>query len=239
MIRKLIGVFILFSSVCFLNTPHVYSRDYKLSSALDYFTVDGADKLFKNEADFLNSNFGGGSSVIDTNPGYGVRVGLMFPVKSVANLNVGCSLGYINGPTVTATSYSGPGLTPQSWIKTEGKTTYYRLLIEADKKLLVHKHFSFKLGAGVGLSYGSLDRKESYSGGWYLARDSNTKYNSTGFSWEVSPSIGWAFEKTNLILGMRYAQFADIKNISVETSAGKGRKNLEWSSFGAFVGIEF
>ena len=237
--RRIIFTSLMLAVTIVFMEKSVLAKEYNVFSTLDYFSVDGADDLFQSEANFLDKNFGGGTSQVNDDPGLGARIGLMLAVKSMESLRYGFSFGYVKGPEVTAKSFSGPALTPQNWIKTEGKTTYYRLLIEGTKDLITRKRFSFRLGVGAGISLGKLDRKNSYSGGWRIARPNHTKYDSIGFSWEVSPTLVWRFEKTTLLVGVRYTQFADIKDVDVATSAGAAKTDLEWAPISAFVGIEF
>lgn len=211
----------------------------RVLTSMDYFSVDKFDDVFEEEANFLDSNFGGGSSEIDKRPGLGARVGYMIPISQSQRINLGISVGYVSGPRVDATSYSGPALIPESHIKTEGEAHCIRILLEGAKNFQINKRLGFRFGVGAGMARGRLERRTAYSTGWSLTRSKSSSYSTSNLTWEISPALIWNFEKSAISLGLRYAHFPDIENVEIATGGGIQRRKVRWSPLGAFLGFEF
>lgn len=201
----------------------------KFVTQLDVFLPGNADETPKDfaqsNAENLVNSSGYSDATVDSTvkAGYGIRVGLMSPVKG---FELGGSLGYVLAPNVDTTVNGSSTILGNGSVDREKKTQYVRLLAEAQKKWPVKNVWSLNLGIGLGVAQGHTRDSVSTSGS--LSAPGSGSMSKFGFTWEVSPSVSYkAFD-----IGVRYAGFPKIDGSS--SVAG-----FKWNTFGLFIGAGF
>lgn len=200
----------------------------KFFTQLDTFlpgnATDGPDDFAQHSADGLGAaGYTSSSFNTDANSGYGIRVGVMAPVRSI---ELGGSLGYVMAPKVTTHIDGNSTLLGNGSTDREKKGQYIRLLAEGRKKWAFNDAWSFNLGAGVGVAQGHTKDDVSNSGS--ITSGKGGSENKFGFTWEISPSV--SFKRYDL--GIRYAGFPKI-------NGSDNVADFKWSTIGFFLGANF
>jgi hypothetical protein len=192
---------------------------------IDYFLKDSAYKEIEN---VLKKDMESDESFkSDVSAAIGVRVGAFLPT-SVKGLEWGGSLGYLKGPAGKFTRGNNT-----EYFHDNYKTTFIRVLFEAQQRIPVSGAFEIRARAGLGLAKGKLKNDYYETDGSSGFSQSNTK-SWTGLSWEVGPSVAYVGERVNVDFGVVLAGFPTMKKDN-----SKALSEFKWTPMGIRLAVEF
>jgi hypothetical protein len=229
----------LLTGLLFIGIASLAHGDYdnRYFGSLEGFGTGTIDKNYKDDTqDILNSLTAGGfasKGSVKTTAGFGGRFGTFFPVEN--DFEVGASLGYISGPTITqtitATDFLGTPIFGETKDKIE--TSFLRVLFEAGKIIPLSQSVYLRLAGGAGVARGMA--KESFTAtGDFAPVFANSTHSEdwTGFTWEVGPSIVLPTPDAEYEFGLHYAQFP-------KKDASSMIDKLEWQPLSFYAGVRF
>ena len=221
----------------FILNPLLYARgqaESGFSVGVDYFLPgnidEAADKAEKDSKDIVNFFNGVPQSITESEGGIGARLKYMRSL-SQNKLRMGGSFGYIKGPN-TKSTVNDLNFPPGS-LEVDFENTFIRVLFELEKLFSLSDFHIIKLGAGAGFGKGKSEQTFTYTGFYesFFLNSSESK-SSTGFTWEVSPSMVFRTASVDLEFGVRYAKFPKIKE-------SEFTYKVDYSGFGIFAGLGF
>jgi len=207
-------------------------KNIKAFGSLDLFTVGTANNRFDQQLKDSKKAGDMSSYKIAGDPGYGFRIGALYPVEKVAD--IGLSWGYISGP------HADLKIDGVKYIDDINRR-FFRLLVEAQKTVEIDSKFSFLGGAGLGMAWGKqevvyVSKYAPVSNGIIV---DTFDQNFSGFTWELSAGVTYkATEKMNVDLGVRYAGFPHAPNLH-DVDNNSEVAGMDWRSFGIFTGVHF
>jgi hypothetical protein len=170
---------------------------------------------------------GGTDASYSSAGGVGVR-GMLF--RKSGNFEFGPSLGIIRGPSSEVEARTSPnGGGPDVFTKITHDTRFIRLLAEGRWIKPLSRRARFQMGLGAGYANGSIEREQEIASGGMTTTDDSFG----GFTWEISPGLGWDLNAVWVEFGLRYAQFPSRDaDASIPT-------DFEWNPIGLFAAVMF
>ncbi len=219
----------------------------KLYLSLEGYNVaEAGDKWKDNTQDAINglvniSGYDTAAGTIKTNPGFGGRIGVKFPFKSVENADWGISLNVIKGPSSNIKVHAESTLTIPGNYTEKIDTSFFRLLLDFSKSFPLgsgadSNQTRFALGASIGAAQGRIEDKTTSAGSFVtiFGADPTTSDSKTwtGFTWEISPSLIIPSGTTEIEIGAKLAGFPKLKESDTVSE-------FNWTPMGVFCAIHF
>lgn len=230
MLRRYSVFFVLLLVGCgFISTAQSGENreqpNWRLSIDVDYLAKGNADSTLPSSsnicANLLRQNGGVGGPCSTTARSYGAEGLRIKAMRERTGIEVGPSIGYLNGGPGVGTINVRATTAPRQATVTSSANTM-RFLGEARNTWSLSKSVRARMGTGLGIAVENTTLSNSGFGtDSYISGYSD--YSSLGwFTWELSPALVYK----DISLGVRYVGFA------------RGGQ-VPWNTCGAFFGVDF
>lgn len=208
------------------KTRYYLSYDYYLPAS----AADGLKDFDRGFADnLLINNFDAADYRVHRKGGNGFRVGALYPLD--ARSFVGGNVGYVVGPTANSSLQATSALLGTGSQSIDLDVTFVRYMAQSVLRFPLTEHLSFDAGTSAGLATGQI-QVSCTSSGAVVCGTGSAKRVWTGLAWELAPDLVWHLERSDLVLGLRYAVFPKF-NGSDQLPA------VDWRTYGISLGGRF